>query len=100
VYDDPRRVLESVPGLRLAEMKRSRGQGFCCGGGGAGMWMEHQAGQRINDLRVSEIAALSPALAAAACPFCLIMLDEAVARRDMAGSLVVKDIAEVIAAAL
>ena len=100
VYDDPRRVLESVPGLRLAEMKRSRGQGLCCGGGGAGMWMEHQVGQRINDLRVSEIAALSPALAAVACPFCLIMLDEAVARRDMAGSLALEDIAKVIATAL
>jgi len=100
VYDDPRRVLESVPGLRLTEMKRSRERGLCCGGGGASMWMERQAGQRVNDVRVEEIAALSPALAAAACPFCLIMLDEAVARREMAGSVALKDIAEVVAGVL
>ena len=99
VYEEPRRVLEAVPGLRLAEMKRSRGQGFCCGGGGAGMWMEHEAGRRINDVRVDEIAALRPALAATACPFCLVMLDEAIARRETAG-MALKDIAEVIAAAL
>jgi len=66
----------------------------------ASMWMERQAGQRVNDVRVEEIAALSPALAAAACPFCLIMLDEAVARREMAGSVALKDIAEVVAGVL
>jgi Fe-S oxidoreductase/nitrate reductase gamma subunit len=100
IYDAPRRVLTAIPGLKLVEMKRSRDRGFCCGGGGACMWMEHEAGKRINDVRVDEIQTLDPALAAVACPFCMIMLDESVTRQSPQGSLTVKDIAEVIAAAL
>ncbi len=100
VYDLPRQVLEALPGLRLTELSRSRVQGFCCGGGGACMWMEHEAGQRLNDVRLDEIEALNPKLAAVACPFCLIMLDEAATGRDAAETLVIRDIAEVIADAL
>ncbi|HSJ52864.1 MAG TPA: (Fe-S)-binding protein, partial [Anaerolineae bacterium] len=95
VYDAPRRALTSVPGVQLAELPRSRERGFCCGGGGACMWMEHEPGKRVNEVRVAEIQALSPALAAAACPFCIIMLEEA-----GKGSPAIKDIAEVVAEAL
>jgi Fe-S oxidoreductase/nitrate reductase gamma subunit len=100
VYDAPRQVLKSLPGLRLDELKRSRERGFCCGGGGASMWMEHEASQRVNDVRMDEIQALGPALAAVACPFCLIMLGECIAGRNAQDSLALKDIAEVIAEAL
>ncbi len=100
VYDAPRQVLASLPGLTLTELGRSRERGFCCGGGGACMWMEHEPGQRINDLRVDEIEALGVKLAAVACPFCLIMLDECVTGRDASDSLALKDIAEVVVAAL
>ncbi len=95
VYDEPRRALQAVPGLELAELPRSRERGFCCGGGGACMWMEHEPGKRVNEVRVAEIKALSPALAAAVCPFCVIMLEEA-----GQGTLLIKDIAEVVADAL
>ena len=95
MYDAPRRALTAVPGLEIAELPRSRERGFCCGGGGACMWMEHEPGRRVNDVRVAEIQALAPALAAAACPFCVIMLEEA-----GRGSLAVRDIAEVLAEAL
>jgi Fe-S oxidoreductase len=100
IYDAPRQVLESLPGLRISELGRSREQGFCCGGGGACMWMEHEAGQRINDLRVDEIQVLDPDLAAVACPFCLTMLDECVTGRNAQEAMALKDIAEVVAAAL
>jgi Fe-S oxidoreductase len=73
-------VLEALPGLQLSELERSREQGFCCGGGC--MWMEHEAGQRVNDVRLDEIEALGPDLAAVACPFCLIMPEEAAAGRE------------------
>jgi Fe-S oxidoreductase len=89
-----------LPGLTLVEMKRSRERGFCCGGGGACMWMEHEVGQRVNDVRMDEIQALKPDLAAVACPFCLIMLDEVAASRGLDDSLALKDIAEVIAETL
>jgi Fe-S oxidoreductase/nitrate reductase gamma subunit len=100
VYDPPRHVLAALPGLQLAEMKRSRVRGLCCGGGGGGMWMEHQAGQRVNDVRMDEIQGLNPELAAVACPFCLIMLAEAATARRTDSPLAVQDIAEVIAEAL
>lgn len=100
VYDAPRQVLASLPGLQLAEMERSREQGFCCGGGGSCMWMEHEAGQRVNDLRMDEIQVLSPDLAAVACPFCLIMLDEAATARTEGHTLILNDIAELVADAL
>ena len=61
------------------------------------MWMEHEPGQRINDLRVDEILGLDPDLAAVACPFCLIMLDESVTGRNAQDSLALRDIAEVVA---
>ncbi|MGD9316755.1 MAG: (Fe-S)-binding protein, partial [Anaerolineae bacterium] len=100
IYDAPRQVLESLPGLQLSEMVRSREEGFCCGGGGACMWIEHEADQRVNDVRVDEIQALDPDLAAVACPFCLTMLDECVTGRNAQDALALKDIAEVIAEAL
>jgi Fe-S oxidoreductase len=100
VYDAPRQVLAALPGLRLAEMVRSRERGFCCGGGGACMWMEHEAGQRINDVRMDEIQGLDPDLVAVACPFCLIMLEEAAGGRGTDVALTLQDIAEVVASAL
>lgn len=95
VYDAPRQVLAAVPGVQIAELPRSRERGFCCGGGGACMWMEHEPGKRVNEVRMAEIQAMEPALAAAACPFCVIMLEEA-----GQGSLPIQDIAEIIAKAL
>jgi Fe-S oxidoreductase len=99
IYDPPRQVLAARPGLQLSELPRSGVRGFCCGGGGGSMWMEHEAGQRVNDVRLDEIQALDPALAAVACPYCLIMLDEAATGRG-ADSLALQDLAEVVAAGL
>jgi Fe-S oxidoreductase len=64
------------------------------------MWMEHEAGQRINDLRMQEIRAQDPNLAAVACPFCLIMLEEASSGQDFDEAPVLRDIAEMIADSL
>ncbi len=100
VYDAPRAVLGSLPGLRLTELGRSRERGFCCGGGGACMWMEHEAGQRVNDVRMDEIQALDPAVTAVACPFCMIMLGEVATRRDLDPTADLRDIAEIVAEAL
>ena len=64
------------------------------------MWMEHEASQRINEVRMDEIEKLTPDLAAVACPFCLIMLQEAATGRGADSALPVVDIAEIIAAGL
>lgn len=100
VYAAPRQVLASVPGLKLTELRRSRERGFCCGGGGASMWMEHEAGHRVNDVRMAEIQQLAPDLAVVACPFCLTMLVEAATSRSTGDALALSDIAEVVAGVL
>ena len=64
------------------------------------MWMEHPADQQINAVRLDEIQALDPALAAVACPFCLIMLEAVSSSRGLTESLTLRDIAEVVVAAL
>ncbi|MEW6334722.1 MAG: (Fe-S)-binding protein, partial [Thermodesulfobacteriota bacterium] len=54
IYDAPRRILRAIPGLTLTEMERSMARSFCCGAGGARMWMEEDIGERINNLRTDE----------------------------------------------
>jgi Fe-S oxidoreductase len=72
VYDEPRSLL----GDQVVEMPRHHERGFCCGAGGARMWMEEES-PRINDTRFEEAAATGAETVATACPYCLVMLDDA-----------------------
>jgi Fe-S oxidoreductase len=96
VYDEGRRVVESVPGQSIVEMDLHHRKGMCCGAGGARMWMEEREGQRINHRRVEQALEKSPDEIATACPFCLIMLRDGTTdleRTDVA----VRDVAELLA---
>ena len=94
VYDAPREVLRSLPGLELVEMERCREDAFCCGGGGGLMWLDVESGQRVNYLRFEEVEALEVDVIVTACPYCKIMLHEAAVYK---GSRVqVKDLAELV----
>jgi Fe-S oxidoreductase len=72
VFTPPREILEAVPGVRAEEMHRCKERGFCCGAGGARMWMEERIGKRINTERIEEALALSPDTISTACPYCLV----------------------------
>jgi Fe-S oxidoreductase len=85
VYTPPREVLANVPGLRTQEMHRCKERGFCCGAGGARMWMEEKIGKRINVERVDEALSLDPDIVSTACPFCLVMLGDAVTAKKQDG---------------
>jgi len=85
VFSPPREVLGGVPGLRLTEMPRNRETSFCCGAGGARMWMEESIGTRINETRTDEALATGAEVVAAACPYCIVMLTDGVSTRKQQG---------------
>jgi len=99
VYDAPRDLLRAT-GATLVEMPRSRDRGLCCGAGGARMFMEEAADQRVNEVRTDEALRLSPGTIATACPFCLTMLSDGVKAKDAGEAVRVRDVAEVLADAL
>ena len=99
VYDAPREALrKALPVLTLAEPKRSRSRGLCCGAGGGRMWMEEREGKRINIERTEELLATGADAIATACPFCMTMISDGARAKDAATP--VWDIAEVVAARL
>jgi Fe-S oxidoreductase len=81
VYTPPREVLGAIAGLKSQEMHRCKDRGFCCGAGGARFWMEEKIGKRINVERTDEALALDPDVISTACPFCMVMLSDAVAAK-------------------
>jgi Fe-S oxidoreductase len=94
VYDQPRHVIAAVPGVVAEEMHRCKGKGFCCGAGGARMWLEERTGSRINENRVDEALALNPDSITTGCPYCMVMLGDAVNAKKAAGQA--KETLEVI----
>jgi len=101
VYTPPREILEAVPGVEATEMHRCKSRGFCCGAGGARMWMEERIGKRINTERIEEALALSPDTISTACPYCLVMLGDAVNEKKSKGeakeTIEVVDVAQLLA---
>lgn len=95
VYDSPREILKSIPGIDLVEMKRTKTKSFCCGAGGGKIWMEEEA-PRVNWNRFDEAADLEPDTLATACYFCNTMFDDASKFRGMEEEMEVKDIAEIL----
>ncbi|HXJ66393.1 MAG TPA: heterodisulfide reductase-related iron-sulfur binding cluster [Actinomycetota bacterium] len=94
VYDAPRQVLDSVPGLKTVEMTRHKERGFCCGAGGSRMWMEEHLGKRINNERTEEAISTGADTLGVACPYCLIMLDDGAKAKG--GELQVLDVAQIV----
>jgi Fe-S oxidoreductase len=96
VYDQPRDALKAIPGIRIEEMNRSRDRGFCCGAGGARMFMEETIGKRVNTERTEEALALKPDVIGTACPFCMTMMTDGVKAKEASERVQVKDIAELV----
>ncbi|GII95690.1 (Fe-S)-binding protein [Sinosporangium siamense] len=100
VYSQPRDIMAKVPGVKAQEMHRHKDRGFCCGAGGARMWMEERLGKRINTERVDEALTTDPDTVSTACPFCLVMLGDAINEKKNTGeakeTLEVVDVAQLL----
>ena len=101
IFTAPREIMENVPGVRAQEMHRCKERGFCCGAGGARMWMEERIGKRINVERIDEALSTDPDTVSTGCPFCLVMLGDAISAKKGSGeakeTLEVVDVAQLLA---
>jgi len=104
VYDQPRALLEAIPGVELVEMSHNRTTSLCCGGGGGGMWLDgfqwEKAHVRLSEWRVSEAVTAGADVLAVACPYEPPRFEDAAKMVEGAGNLAVKDIAELLADAM
>ncbi|MEJ7708234.1 MAG: (Fe-S)-binding protein [Nocardioidaceae bacterium] len=104
VYEPPRELLSVIPGAELKEMPRNTERSFCCGAGGARMWMEEKIGERINLNRTSEAVATGASQIAVGCPFCRVMLSDGLTALQADGSagedVEVLDVAQMLLASV
>ncbi|MGQ9507489.1 MAG: succinate dehydrogenase iron-sulfur subunit [Candidatus Bathycorpusculaceae bacterium] len=97
IYDAPRKILQSINGLELVEMKRTRQNSFCCGGGAGRVWTEEAVPEKRPSVeRLKEALALGVEVILTACPFCVTTLEDAVKVLDVEGKIVVKDLLELL----
>nr|WP_263324128.1 4Fe-4S dicluster domain-containing protein [Neobacillus sp. Marseille-Q6967] len=96
VYDPPREILKSIPGVQLVEMERNRETGMCCGAGGGLMWMEEETGHRINVARTEQALSVNPSVISSGCPYCLTMLSDGTKAKEVEEKVSTYDVAELL----
>ncbi len=96
IYDEPRMVLASIPGLELVEMADSRRNSLCCGGGGGRIWMDTPKEERFSDLRLKQAEQAEAQVLATACPYCITNFEESRLNLEYDDVLEVRDITEIV----
>ena len=97
IYDEPRKILASIPKLEFVEFDRNRENSLCCEGGGGRMWIEiEDARERLANIRVRDAVEMGVDIIAVACPFCLLTIEDAVKAMDLEEKLQVMDIMELV----
>jgi Fe-S oxidoreductase len=100
IYESPRAILQSIPGVELVEVPYwSKKKGLCCGAGGAQMWMEEQNKDRVNVKRTLQLLDTGATTIASACPYCMTMLKDGVKSQSKEDEIRNMDIAELLAEA-
>jgi len=100
IYDEPRQILESIPGLELVEMRDNRENSLCCGGCAGRLWMETKKGERFSDIRIEQALETGANTLAVFCPYCMLNFEDSMLTTDKAGIIEVKDIAELVQEAI
>jgi len=100
IYDEPRKIIENIPGIKLVELNLSRGRSVCCEGGGGRMWYDIPGERgRLAETRVKEAIDVGADTLAVACPFCLLTFDDAIKTTGNEDKIQVMDIMELVAEA-
>ena len=100
IYDEPREILNSIPGLELVEMPNYGENSLCCGGGGGRIWLETKKGERFSDLRIEQAVEVGASILAVACPYCMLNFEDSVLTLGKSESIEVRDIAELVQQAI
>ena len=100
IFEEPRDILNAVPGVEFMEYPRNRRQALCCGGGGGRLWMETEPEQRFSTHKVREADALNVQTLATCCPYCISMLTDSAKGESLDEKIAVKDVSEIVAEAL
>ncbi|MEW9672911.1 (Fe-S)-binding protein [Ammoniphilus sp. 3BR4] len=96
IYDIPRQILKSIPGVNVLEMERNKQDAMCCGAGGGNMWMEETQGKRINLERTEQALRLNPTTIGSNCPYCLTMMSDGTKAKEVEDQVKTLDIAEIV----
>ncbi|WP_279342560.1 (Fe-S)-binding protein [Geotalea sp. SG265] len=96
IYDEPRAVLQQVPGLDLLEMADNREKSLCCGGGGGRIWMETPKEERFADLRLRQAVDVGAEVLATSCPYCITNFTDSSLDLAEHEKVEVKDLTEII----
>lgn len=96
IFNEPRRIIESIPGITLIEMKHNRENTLCCGGGGGRMWQEIVGDVKMSGIRIKEADETGAEILITACPLCRIMLEDARKGEELKNIRQVMDINELI----
>lgn len=96
VFEEPREVLGSIPGLQLVEMAESRKDSLCCGGGGGRIWMDTPTEERFSHLRLQQVSQVGAEVLVTACPYCIINFEDSRLTMENSEAIQIMDITEVI----
>jgi Fe-S oxidoreductase len=102
IFDEPRALIQAIPGITFKELDRSRERSLCCEGGGGRMWVESssETGQRLAEIRVQDAVELGAEILATSCPFCVLTLEDAVKTTGHEEKIKVMDVTELLAEAI
>ena len=100
IYDEPRRILQSIPGLELVEMLNTGENSLCCGGGGGRIWEDTKKEERFSDIRLEQAIQAEADILATTCPYCMVNFEDSVLTTDKGDSIEVKDIVEMVQEAI
>ncbi len=99
IYDEPRKIIESIPSVKFSELTMSRRRSICCEGGGGRMWHDIP-GERLAEIRIKEALDVGAEVLAVACPFCLLTFDDAAKTTGTEDKIQIMDLMEILAKAL